>query len=42
VELTDDVCGVDFSKKDIAGVIFQYPDTYGCINDFSQAVKNAQ
>ena len=32
----------DFSKKDISGVIFQYPDTEGSIYDFTQVVKKAQ
>ncbi|XP_065657325.1 glycine dehydrogenase (decarboxylating), mitochondrial isoform X4 [Hydra vulgaris] len=31
----------DFSKEDIAGVLFQYPDTNGKINSFEQLVKKA-
>ena len=32
----------DFSKKDISGVIFQYPDTEGNIHDFSKLIQAAQ
>ena len=32
----------DFSKKDISGVLFQYPDTEGSILDFEGVVKEAQ
>jgi glycine dehydrogenase len=32
----------DFSKKDIAGVLFQYPDTEGNICDFTRVVKEAK
>lgn len=32
----------DFSKKDISGVIFQYPDTEGSIADFTKVVQDAQ
>lgn len=42
VEVTNNVCDVDFSKKDISGVIFQYPNTYGTINDFSRTVADAK
>ena len=31
----------DFSKKDISGVLFQYPDTEGNIMDFSKIVDQA-
>ena len=31
----------DFSKEDVAGVLFQYPDTNGKINSFEQLVKKA-
>ena len=33
---------MDFSKKDVAGVIFQYPDTTGQISDPSQFVARAK
>ncbi len=32
----------DFSKKDISGVIFQYPDTEGSIADFTKVVQDAE
>ena len=31
----------DFSKKDISGVIFQYPDTEGNIEDFRSVIEAA-
>merc|ERR1719357_838130 len=36
-----DVNSVDFSSKDIGGIIFQYPDTEGSIHDFSKVVEKA-
>ena len=36
-----DVSKVDFSKKDIGGIIFQYPDTEGSVQDFSDIIANA-
>ena len=36
------VLETDFSKKDIAGVLFQYPDTEGNICDFTRVVKEAK
>lgn len=33
---------MDFSKKDVAGVIFQYPDTTGNIIDPSQFIARAK
>nr|XP_022910008.1 glycine dehydrogenase (decarboxylating), mitochondrial [Onthophagus taurus] len=44
LELQVEVCDVlnaDFSNRDIAGVLFQYPDTDGTIYDFSKVVENA-
>ena len=35
------VCDFDFSKKDISGIIFQYPDTEGSIMDFTKVVDKA-
>ena len=32
----------DFSSDDIAGVLFQYPDTNGLIQNFERLVKRAQ
>ncbi len=32
----------DFSKKDISGILFQYPDTEGNIMDFTNLVQEAQ
>jgi len=32
----------DFSKKDIAGVLFQYPDTEGSIADYTRVVDEAK
>ena len=32
----------DFSKKDIAGVLFQYPDTDGSVDDYSRVVEEAK
>ncbi len=32
----------DFSKGDISGVLFQYPDTEGSVHDFSQMVERAK
>jgi len=31
----------DFSKKDVCGVLIQYPDTFGNIEDYSSIVKQA-
>ncbi|KAK3716749.1 hypothetical protein QZH41_018229 [Actinostola sp. cb2023] len=31
----------DFTGKDVSGVLFQYPDTYGLIDDFSKLVEKA-
>lgn len=31
----------DFSNQDVSGVLFQYPDTNGKINDFSDLVEKA-
>lgn len=31
----------DFSGKDVSGVLFQYPDTHGQIDDFSNLVEKA-
>ncbi len=33
---------MDFSKKDVAGVIFQYPDTTGNISDPSNFIARAK
>jgi len=35
------VCAADFSNRDVAGVIFQYPDTEGSVYDFSEVVQTA-
>ena len=32
---------MDFTSKDVAGVLVQYPDTDGNIEDYSQLVANA-
>lgn len=31
----------DFSNNDVSGVLFQYPDTNGCIEDFTDLVEKA-
>merc|ERR1719320_762490 len=36
-----DVNNVDFSGKDIGGIIFQYPDTEGSVHDFTQVIQRA-
>ena len=36
-----DVSKVDFSNKDIGGIIFQYPDTEGSVQDFSDIIAAA-
>jgi glycine dehydrogenase len=36
-----DVNSVDFSGKDIGGIIFQYPDTEGSVHDFTDVIKRA-
>ena len=36
-----DVSKVDFSSKDIGGIIFQYPDTEGTVLDFSEIIERA-
>ncbi|XP_046617815.1 glycine dehydrogenase (decarboxylating), mitochondrial isoform X1 [Neodiprion virginianus] len=36
-----DVFKVDLAKKDIAGILLQYPDTTGQIRDFSNVVEQA-
>ena len=33
---------MDFSKKDVAGVMFQYPDTTGTILDPSDLISRAK
>ncbi|KAJ8946992.1 hypothetical protein NQ318_019073, partial [Aromia moschata] len=38
---TVDVFEADFSNRDIAGVLFQYPDTEGNVHDFSSVAENA-
>ena len=38
----ENVFETDFSKKDISGVIFQYPDTEGSIHDFTKVIRAAQ
>ena len=40
--LIGDVFDMDFSKRDVSAVIFQYPDTSGTAHDFEELVKNAQ
>ena len=37
-----DINEVDFSGKDIGGIIFQYPDTEGSIHNFSNIVAEAK
>lgn len=32
---------MDFSGKDVCGVLFQYPDTEGRVEDFSELVDRA-
>lgn len=39
--IVGDCASMDFSNQDISGVLFQYPDTNGNINDFSKLVANA-
>ncbi|XP_023029095.2 glycine dehydrogenase (decarboxylating), mitochondrial [Leptinotarsa decemlineata] len=36
-----DVFEADFSNRDVAGVLFQYPDTEGNVQDFSALSENA-
>lgn len=36
-----DVFRIDTSAKDIAGILIQYPDTNGCIHDFTDIVQKA-
>ena len=33
---------VDFSSEDVAGILFQYPDTEGTIDDFHDLVESAK
>lgn len=40
VEVTD-IQDADFSNRDIAGVLFQYPDTHGNVLDFSSIAERA-
>ena len=37
-----DISSVDFSGKDIGGIIFQYPDTEGSIHDFTDIISAAK
>ena len=32
---------MDFSRKDVSGVLFQYPDTEGKVEDFTELVERA-
>ena len=32
----------DFSKEDISGVLFQYPDTEGSVADYTRVVDEAK
>ena len=32
---------MDFSSKDVSGVLFQYPDTEGKVEDFTELVERA-
>lgn len=32
---------MDFSGKDVSGVLFQYPDTEGKVEDFTELVERA-
>ncbi|PNI54531.1 GLDC isoform 9, partial [Pan troglodytes] len=34
-------CEMDFSGKDVSGVLFQYPDTEGKVEDFTELVERA-
>ncbi|XP_035740345.1 glycine dehydrogenase (decarboxylating), mitochondrial-like [Vespa mandarinia] len=36
------IFNIDTSKKDISGILLQYPDTTGSIYDFSEVTKKAQ
>lgn len=36
-----DVRQADFSNRDFSGVLIQYPDTEGTIEDYSELVKTA-
>ncbi|KAF4523900.1 hypothetical protein B566_EDAN013613, partial [Ephemera danica] len=36
-----DVMEADFSGRDVAGVLLQYPDTYGTVTDFAEMTKRA-
>jgi glycine dehydrogenase len=36
-----DVFQADFSSREFAGVLLQYPDTHGSIQDFSALAQNA-
>jgi len=38
----ENVFETDFTKKDISGVIFQYPDTEGSVHNFTRVVQAAQ
>ena len=35
----ENVFETDFTKKDISGVIFQYPDTEGSVHNFTRVVQ---
>ena len=37
----ENVFETDFSKGDISGVLFQYPDTEGSVLDFEKVVEKA-
>ena len=36
------VMETDFSKEDISGVLFQYPDTEGSVADYTRVVEEAK
>ncbi|XP_064476938.1 glycine dehydrogenase (decarboxylating), mitochondrial-like [Ornithodoros turicata] len=37
--LVENISKMDFSKKDICGVLYQYPDTEGAVHDYTDLIK---
>lgn len=39
--VVDDVAATDFTQRDVAGILLQYPDTFGDVSDYSALAEEA-